>query len=471
MNSDEFRSQGHRLVDWMADYLRDVAGRRVMPEVRPGDVRRSLPALPPEQAESFDRIFGDFEQVILPGMAHWSHPGWFAYFAANTSPPSILAEMLTATLAAQCMSWQTSPAATELEQVTMAWLGSMLGLPDGFTGVIQDTASTATLVALLSARERASGFAGERLGTDPGRLRVYASAEAHSSIAKGVKLAGFGAEALRSIPVDRRFALRADALDEAMARDAAAGLVPACVVATIGTTSSTAIDPLAAIGELCRRHGAWLHVDAAWAGSAAILPELRWILNGIEQADSLVFNPHKWLLVNFDCSAYFVRDVPTLLRTFAASPEYLRTAHDPEVANFRDWGIQLGRRFRALKLWFVIRSYGVEGLRAMVRRHVALGEQLAGWIDAAPDFELMAPAPLALVCFRYRPAGVAADDPALDRLNCELLERVNRSGRVFLTHTTLGGRYVIRAAIGQRCTEREQVAELWELIRSAAPKG
>jgi aromatic-L-amino-acid/L-tryptophan decarboxylase len=470
MNSDEFRSQGHRLVDWMADYLRDVGSRPVVPEVRPGDIRRSLPASPPEQAEPFDRIFADFEQLILPGMAHWNHPGWFAYFAANTSPPSILAEMLTATLAAQCMSWQTSPAATELEQVTMAWLGRMLGLPAGFTGVIQDTASTATLVALVSARERASGFAGERLGADPGRLRVYASAEAHSSIAKGVKLAGFGAEVLRSIPVDRQFALRPDALGDAMARDAAAGLVPACVVATIGTTSSTAIDALPAIGDLCRRHGAWLHVDAAWAGSAAILPELRWILNGIEQADSLVFNPHKWLLVNFDCSAYFVRDVPTLLRAFAATPEYLRTAHDPEVANFRDWGIQLGRRFRALKLWFVIRSYGMEGLRAMVRRHVALGQELAGWIEAAPDFELMAPAPLALVCFRYRPAGIAADDPTLDRLNRELLERINRSGRVFLTHTTLGGRFVIRAAIGQRCTDREQVVELWELIRSAAPK-
>jgi aromatic-L-amino-acid decarboxylase len=470
MTPEEFRLHGHRLVDWMADYLRDVGDRRVVPEVKPGDVRRSLPAAPPDQAEAFERIFADFERLIMPGMTHWNHPGWFAYFAANNSPPSILAEMLTATLAAQCMSWQTSPAATELEQVTMAWLTRMLDLPEGFTGVIQDTASTATLVALLSARERATGFAGERLGAQtPQRLRVYASAEAHSSVPKGVKLAGFGADALRSIGVDEHYALRTDLLAEAMARDSAAGLVPACVVATVGTTSSTAIDPLPAIAEQCRRHGAWLHVDAAWAGSAAILPELRWILNGVEHADSLVFNPHKWLLVNFDCSAYFVRDVATLLRTFTITPEFLRTAHDPDVANFRDWGIQLGRRFRALKLWFVIRSYGVEGLRAMLRRHVALAGELAEWIEAASDFELMAPAPLGLVCFRYRPAHVAPDDPGLDQLNRELLARVNASGRVFLTHTTLGGRYVIRVGIGQRCTDREQVEELWTLVRRSVP--
>jgi len=469
MTPEEFRAHGHRLVDWMADYLRDVGGRRIVPEVKPGDVRRSLPPAPPDEGEPFERIVADFEQLIVPGMSHWSHPGWFGYFAANNSPPSILAEMLTATLAAQCMSWQTSPAATELEQVTMGWLAQMLALPEGFTGVIQDTASTATLVALLSARERASGFAGERLGAESGqRLRVYASAEAHSSVPKGVKLAGYGAEALRSIPADERYALRADLLDDAMARDAAVGLVPACVVATVGTTSSTAIDPLPAIAKLCRRHGAWLHVDAAWAGSAAILPELRWILDGVEQADSLVFNPHKWLLVNFDCSAYFVRDVATLLRTFTITPEFLRTAYDSDVVNFRDWGIQLGRRFRALKLWFVIRSYGVEGLRAMLRRHVALGQELAGWIEATPGFELMAPPSLGLVCFRHRPAGYAPDDPRVDQLNRDLLARVNASGRVFLTHTTLGGRYVIRVAIGQRCTDREQVEELWDLVRRAA---
>lgn len=468
MTPEQFRAYGHQLVDWMADYLRDVGRRRIVPQARPGDIRRALPGGPPERPEPFEAVVADFERLILPGMTHWNHPGWFAYFAANNSPPSILAEMLTATLGAQCMSWQTSPAATELEQVTMAWLAQMLDLPPGFTGVIQDTASTATLMALLSARERASGFAGERLGLEGRGLRVYASAEAHSSVAKGVKLAGYGAAALRQIPVDDRYALRPEALAEAMARDAAAGLVPACVVAAVGTTSSTAVDPLPAVAELCRRHGAWLHVDAAWAGSAAIVPELRFILDGVEQADSLVLNPHKWLLVNFDCSAYFVRDVDTLLRTFAITPEFLRTAHDPEVVNFRDWGIPLGRRFRALKLWFVIRSYGVEGLRAMIRRHVALAREFAGWVEAAPDFELLAPAPLGLVCFRYRPAGTQPDDPTLNGLNRELLRRVNASGRVFLTHTVLGGRYTIRLAVGQRCTEREHVVEAWRLVRDAA---
>jgi aromatic-L-amino-acid decarboxylase len=468
MTPEQFRTHGHQLVDWMADYLGDVGTRRVVPDVKPGAIRHALPDAPPDQAEPFERVVADFERLILPGMTHWNHPGWFAYFAGNNSPPSILAEMLTATLGAQCMSWQTSPAATELEQVTMEWLARMLDLPAGFTGVIQDTASTATLVALLSARERASGFAGERLGVEQGRgLRVYASAEAHSSVAKGVKLAGYGAEALRAIPVDEKYALRPDALAEVMARDAAAGLVPACVVATVGTTSSTAIDPLPAIAEICRRHGAWLHVDAAWAGSAAIIPELRWILDGVEHADSLVLNPHKWMLVNFDLSAYFVRDVDTLLRTFTITPEYLRTKHDPDVANFRDWGIQLGRRFRALKLWFVIRSYGVEGLRTVFRRHVALAREFAGWVSAAPDFELLAPARLGLVCFRYRPAGTAADDPGVDALNRELLARVNASGRVFLTHTVLGGRYTIRLAVGQRCTEREHVEEAWRLAREA----
>jgi aromatic-L-amino-acid decarboxylase len=468
MTPEEFRLHGHRLVDWMADYLRDVGSRRIVPDLEPGTIRRALPEAPPDQPEPFERVVDDFERLILPGMTHWNHPGWFAYFAANNSPPSILAEMLTATLGAQCMSWQTSPAATELEQVTMAWLARMLDLPAGFTGVIQDTASTATLVALLSARERASGFAGERLGVEPGLgLRVYASAEAHSSVPKGVRLAGYGAEALRAIPVDERYALRPDALAEAMARDAAAGLVPACVVATVATTSSSAIDPLPEIGEICRRHGAWLHVDAAWAGSAAIIPEHRWILSGVEHADSLVVNPHKWMLVNFDLSAYFVRDVDTLLRTFTITPEYLRTPYDPEVANFRDWGIQLGRRFRALKLWFVIRSYGVDGLRAVMRRHIGLAREFAGWVSAAPDFELLAPVPLGLVCFRYRPRGASEDDPSLDTLNRELLARVNASGRVFLTHTVLGGRYALRLAVDQRCTEREHVEEAWRLLQAA----
>lgn len=468
MHPDEFRRHAHELVDWMADYMRDVGTLPVTPAVRPGDILRQLPAAPPETGEPFDTLLQDFTRIIVPGMTHWNHPGWFAYFPANNSPPSVLAEMLTATIGAQCMSWATSPAATELEQVTMEWLRQMLGLPESFTGVIQDTASTATLVALLSARERATHNASSVRGLagSGARLTVYASSEAHSSVDKGVKLAGYGLEQLRRVPVDQAYALMPDALDQMIAADRKAGFVPACVVATVGTTSSTAIDPLPRIAEICRRHGVWLHVDAAYAGTAAIVPELRQLFDGVEQADSFVFNPHKWMLVNFDCSAYFVRDRDALLRTFEITPEYLRTAADREVVNFRDWGIQLGRRFRALKLWFVIRSYGLQGLHALVRKHVALAHELARKIEEAPGFELMAPVPFGLVCFRYRPPG--ASEPELDRLNRELLLRVNSTRRVHLTHTELAGKFVIRMAIGQLQTEREHVREVWRLIGEAA---
>jgi aromatic-L-amino-acid/L-tryptophan decarboxylase len=343
----------------------------------------------------------------------------------------------------------------------------MLDLPEQFVGVIQDTASTATLVALLSARERATRHqAGQQgLATTGERLTVYASSEAHSSVDKAVKLSGIGLDQLRRIAVDDQYALRPDALEGTIRSDLAAGWRPACVIATVGTTSSTAIDPLPAIAEICRRHEIWLHVDAAYAGTAAIVPELRPLFKGIEQADSFVFNPHKWMLVNFDCSAYFVRDRETLLRTFQATPEYLRTTHDNEVVNFRDWGIQLGRRFRALKLWFVIRSYGVEGLRTLVRAHVRLAGELAGWIRDTPGFELLAPVPFALVCFRYRSSDAAID---VDDLNRALLARVNASHRVHLTHTQLGGRYAIRMVIGQWQTSRKEVEEAWRLIREAA---
>jgi aromatic-L-amino-acid/L-tryptophan decarboxylase len=406
----------------------------------------------------------------MPGMTQWNHPGWFAYFPGNNSPPSVLAEMLTATLGAQCMSWATSPAATELEQVMMEWLRRMLALPESFTGVIQDTASTATLVALLTARERATSYAAGQKGlVEAGaRLTVYSSTQAHSSVDKGVKLAGYGLDRLRRIPVDRNYAMQPDQLERSITEDLRAGFIPACVVATVGTTSSTAIDPLPAIATICQRHGIWLHVDAAFAGTAAMVPELRPLFNGVEHADSFVFNPHKWMLVNFDCTAYYVRDKDALLRTFQTTPEYLRTPRDAEVANFRDWGIQLGRRFRALKVWFVIRSYGVEGLRAMIRRHVALGQELAGWVQADADFELMAPAPLGLVCLRYAPKDTPASN--WDELNRRLLAKVNATRRVHLTHTQLGGHYVIRVAIGQRLTERKHVQEVWSLIREAAKR-
>jgi aromatic-L-amino-acid decarboxylase len=411
-----------------------------------------------------EAIFQDFERVMMPGITHWQHPGWFAYFPANNSPASVLGELLTAGLGAQCMVWQTSPAAAELEEVVLDWLRQMIGLPAGFSGVIQDTASTATLCALLSAREKASGFASNDNGLSL-PLTVYASEEVHSSADKGVRIAGFGKKNFRRLPTDAGFSLVPEKLEEALVRDKEAGLVPACVIATVGTTSSGAIDPLRPIGEICRKHAVWFHVDAAWAGTAALLPEKRWILDGAELADSLVFNPHKWMLTNFDCSAYFVRDPGTLVRTFEIHPEYLKTGVDAKVKNYRDWGIQLGRRFRALKLWFVVRSYGVEGLQAMVREHMRLAGLVKDWVEADSRFELLAPVDLALVCFRLNDG---RDEPALNELNRRFLERVNAAGTIFLTHTTLRGKYTVRLVVGQRTTEERHVRGAWDVISAAA---
>ncbi|MCU0722573.1 MAG: pyridoxal-dependent decarboxylase [Planctomycetes bacterium] len=473
MDPESFRSFGHRAVDWMADYMRDVRKLRVVPDLKPGAIRSRLPASAPEKGEPFEALFRDFREIVVPGMTHWNHPGWFAYFPANNSPPSVLAEMLTAAIGAQCMSWQTSPAATELEQVVMEWLRKMTGLPDGFTGVIQDTASSSTLVALLTARERATKWGVVRDGAsapDASKLAVYASTEAHSSVDKGVKIAGIGLSRLRRIPADDAFAMVPEALEEAIVRDEKAGLVPCAAVATVGTTSSTAVDPLRPIGEICRRHGAWFHVDGAMGGTAAVLPEMRRLLDGIELADSYVFNPHKWMFTNFDCSAYYVRDVEALLRTLSMSPEYLKTLYDPQVENLRDWGIPLGRRFRALKLWFVIRSFGAEGIREKVREHLALAQEFKGWVEGNPDFELLAPVPLSLVCFRFHPRGRDAKDPGLDALNEKLLAAVNASGRVHLTHTKLKGRFAIRLSIGQLGTKREDVEAAWKLCTENAAR-
>jgi aromatic-L-amino-acid decarboxylase len=464
MNSDDFRRFGHDFIDWIADYFENVGNYPVKSRVKPGDVKKRLPQAPPDEAEPMDRIFRDFEDVVMPGITHWQHPGWFAYFPANNSPASVLGELLAAGLGSQGMVWQTSPAATELEEVVLDWLRQMIGLPEGFSGVIQDTASTATLCALLTARERATNFAVNARGL-AAPLTAYASEESHSSVEKGVKIAGFGRENLRLIPTDDRFALIPSVLEAAILKDKAAGLVPACVIATVGTTSSGAIDPVAAIAEICRRHGVWLHVDAAYAGTAAILPEKRWVLDGAGLADSLVFNPHKWMLTNFDCSAYFVRDPETLVRTFEIHPEYLKTGVDAEVKNFRDWGIQLGRRFRALKLWFVIRGFGVAGIRDMVREHIRLAGEFKNWVGLDERFEVLAPVDLSLVCFRLR---AGRPEGGLDDLNRELLERVNASGRVFMTHTTLRGKFTIRLVVGQRTTAEANVREAWEIIRREA---
>ena len=465
MTPEEFRQHAHELVDWMADYLTDVGSRPVTPRGAPGEIRAALPASPPAEGEPFERIFADFREHIVPGMSHWQHPGWFAYFPANSSPPSVLAEMLTATLAAQCMSWQTSPAATELEQVTLDWLRQLLGLPEAFTGVIQDTASTATLVALICARERATGDAAGQHGLAGMTPRVvYCSQEAHASVDKGVKLAGYGLDHLRRVATCADRTLDPGALAAAIVRDRDAGLEPACVVATVGTTSTGAVDPLPAIGALCQEHGLWLHVDAAWAGSAAVCPEHRDMLAGVELADSFLFNPHKWLLTNFDCTAYYVRDVDALERACATTPAYLRTAHDPEVVNYRDRQLQLGRRFRALKLWFVLRSYGTRGLQAHIREHVRLAALFADWVAASPDFELLAPVSLGLVCFRQRPEDLDPTDPSLDDRNRQLLDRVNASGEVFLTHTELDGRVALRLSVGTRATEEQHVRRAWQLL-------
>lgn len=471
MNSDDFRTHAHEIVDWIADYLRDVEKLPVLSRCAPGEIRRQLPPAPPEAPEPFDAVMADFQRIIMPGVTHWQHPGFFAYFPANTSPPSILAEMLTAALAVNGMMWTTSPAATELESHVLEWLRQMLALPDGWQGVIQDTASTASLCALLCARERTTGDAINELGfhrqSADSPLMVYVSDQAHSSIEKGAKIAGFGRQNVRSIASDDDYRMDPDALERAILDDLESGRRPCAVCATVGTTSSTAIDPLHKIGPIAARHGLWLHVDAALAGTAAILPEFRWIFDGVEQADSLCFNPHKWMLTNFDCCAMFCRDADRLRRTFAIQPEYLKTHADEQVTNFRDWGIPLGRRFRALKLWFVIRSYGVAGIQAYLREHIRLAQQFAGWVAADASFETLAPHPLNTVCFRWIGDGKMSDDE-LDRRNAELLDAINKTGEVFLTHTRLRARFTIRLAVGQTYTTERHVRRAWDLVQELA---
>jgi aromatic-L-amino-acid decarboxylase len=470
MDTSEFRKHAHELVDWMAEYLDQVASYPVRPGVKPRDIISRIPQRPPRDGEPFNLIFEDFRQIILPGMTHWQSPNFFAYFPANSSPESILAEMLTATLGAQCMSWITSPAATELEERMMEWLREMTGLPETWQGVIQDTASTATLCSLITARETRTAYAVNAAGFAPSmRFTAYASSEAHSSVEKAIKIAGIGKDNLRKIRVDDTFAMVPEDLEDAILTDLHRGHIPLAVVAAVGTTGSTAIDPLRPIGELCRKHGIWLHVDAAFAGSALLLPDKRWMIDGIEYADSFVFNPHKWMFTNFDCSAYFVRDVEALVRTFEILPEYLKTIETERVNNYRDWGIQLGRRFRALKLWFVIRSYGVDGLREAIRSHIEIAERQAERIRQHPDFELLAPVPLNTLCFRYHPRGIH-DEHVLNRINAALLESLNATGAMFLTHTKLNGCFTLRMVIGQTRVTETDVLAAWERIQESAAR-
>jgi aromatic-L-amino-acid decarboxylase len=467
MDLKEFRQNAHQVVDWLADYLENIDQYAVMPATQPYQVYQQLPNEAPQQAEDFATIFKDFEQLIVPNMTHWQNPSFFAYFPANSSSPSLLAEMLTAGLAAQCMSWQTSPAATELEEMMMKWLGQICGIPADWHGVIQDTASTGTLTAILTAREHATQGEINHKGlyAQP-RMRVYCSSETHSSIEKAVKIAGLGKENVVKIAVDENFAMLPAELAKAIAQDRQAGYLPLCVVATIGTTSSTAIDPLRAIGEICQAQKIWLHVDAAYAGTVTLLPEKRHLIDGIELADSYLFNPHKWMFTNFDCTAYFVKDKKALLATFEILPEYLKTALDKQVNNYRDWGIQLGRRFRALKLWFVMRSFGVEGLQAKIRLHLELAQDFAKKLKNHADFELLAPVSLNLVCFRYHPATIQ-DEATLEKLNSQLMHQLNATGKVFLTHTKLNGKYTLRVVIGQTNVTAKHLTALWELLLQA----
>lgn len=471
MDRKSFRKYGHAMVDWIADYMEHIDEYPVLAQVEPGEIADSLPKRPPEEPEEMEAIFNDFKGILLPGMTHWQHPSFFAYFPANASEPSILAEFLTAALGAQCMVWQTSPAATELEEVVTDWLRHMLGLPEHFTGVIQDTASTSTLCALLCARERATSFAINEHGFRDGSsqsLIVYTSEEAHSSVEKGVKIAGFGKDQLRLIPSGADFTMIPEELERAINADRKDEHLPCCVVATVGTTSSTAMDPLRPIGEICDHHGLWLHVDAAMAGTAAILPEMRYILDGIEFADSFVFNPHKWMFTNFDCSAYFCKDPKALTSTFEILPEYLKTDADRQVKNFRDWGIPLGRRFRALKLWFVIRSFGVKGLQEKIRAHIELAKEFESWVREDPQFEVMAPVTINLVCFRYRPSNRTLSEEELEEINKALMDELNRSGKMFITHTKLKGKFTLRLCIAQTNTTRGHVQDAWNQLRDSA---
>jgi aromatic-L-amino-acid decarboxylase len=470
MDHEEFRRLGHQLIDWIAEYRRDCSEGRfpVVSRVAPGEVRGRLPGAPPLDPEPMEDVLADLSRIILPGCTHWQDPRFFAYFPSNSALAAVLGDLASTGLAQLGLNWQASPALTELEDLTTDWLRQMMGLSDQWSGVIQDTASTATLVALLCARERATGYGAARGGLQASAepLTVYVSSQSHSSVEKAALLAGFGRENLRVIAVDEAYRMRPEALREAIARDLERGLRPCAAVATVGSTATTAIDPLAPLAEITDAHGVWLHVDAALAGSAMILPECRPLWQGVERADSLIVNAHKWLGASFDCSLYYVRDPQHLIRVMSSSPSYLRTAADETARNLRDWGIPLGRRFRALKLWFLIREQGVIGLQTRLRRDLSHARWLAERIDAASHWRRLAPVTLQTVCVRHEPPGVK--DDALDRHTLEWARRINESGEAYLTPAMLEGRWMVRVSFGVEATERCHVEALWTLMQSAA---
>lgn len=468
MDPDAFRRYGHDVVDWIAHYMEEIERYPVLSQVTPDEIKAQLPATYPTEAAPMEQILDDFKRTIMPGITHWNHPSFFAYFSISGSAPGILGELLAAALNVNGMLWKTSPAATELEEVTLGWLRDMLGLPAEFAGVIMDTASISSLVAIAVAREaldldiRGRGMAGR---SDLPRLRLYASEQAHSSVEKAAITLGLGQESLRKIPVDDDFRMDTAALAAAIVADRAAGWQPFCVVATVGTTSTTSIDPVPQIAELCQNEGLWLHVDAAYGGSAAVVPEMRFVLDGCEHADSLVVNPHKWLFTPLDCSVFFVRHPRLLQRAFSLVPDYLQTDAG-DVTNYMDWGVQLGRRFRALKLWMVLRYFGQAGLATRIEQHCAMAREFAEWIDAAPGWERLALVPFSTVCFRAHPEDID-DETQLDKLNAMLLERVNADGTIYLSHTKLHGRYVLRLAIGNIRTTRAHVLQAWKVLQAA----
>lgn len=469
MTPEEFQRIGHQLIDWIAEYRTRIEEFPVMSQIQPGAIRAKLPQQPPEAGESLaTKLFEDLESMILPGLTHWSHPNFFAYFPANASLASVLGDILSSGLGVQGMSWQTSPAATELEEVVVDWMRQLVGLPDNFVGVVQDTASTASFVALLCARERMTNHAQVRGGlqAESSPLTIYASDQSHSSIEKAALLAGFGKANLRRIATDNNHAMQADALELAIKTDLERGLRPCAVVAAIGTTATTAIDPLDKIAQIAQTYGLWLHVDAAFAGAAMILPECRYLWSGIEAADSLVWNPHKWLGAVFDCSLYYVRDSEHLIRVMSTNPSYLQTSVDSQVKNFRDWGIPLGRRFRALKLWLLIRAEGANQLRSRLRRDLENAQWLREQIDAAPNWERLAPVPLQTICVRYVPPGMNLD--RIDDFTLEWVSRINLSGKAYLTPAKLKGLWMVRVSIGAELTERQHVEALWQLMQYEA---
>jgi aromatic-L-amino-acid/L-tryptophan decarboxylase len=474
MDPDEFRRHGYAAIDRIATYLAHPERWAVLPDISPGALRDSLPAQAPEHGEPMTALLEDFDRIILPNTTHWNHPGFMGYFGITGSAPGIIGELLASALNVNAMLWRTGPAATELEAAALAWLAQLMGLPAGLDGTINDTASSSTLYALAAAREaqadlrvREEGLAGR---ADVPRLRVYCSAEAHSSVDKAALTLGFGLSGITRIGTDAEQRLDVRALEAAIRADRQAGIRPIAVVATVGTTSTTAVDPVPAMADLCEREGLWLHVDAAYGGSAALLPEMRWVIAGCDRADSLVVNPHKWLFVPIDCSVLYTRRPELLKRAFSLVPEYLTTTAPADARNLMDYGVSLGRRFRALKLWYVLRWFGAEGLRAALRRHIEIARAFAGWVDEASDFERLAPTHFSVVAFRYRPAGEVRET-VLEALNARILQRINASGEVFLSHTKVDGRYALRLAVGNLRTTEKHVARVWALAREAAVAG